>query len=418
MAEPVAHGGGQHLQDDHDQQQVQGGAQLDQERHPGGEQEGDQRDAVVDQQQADDLRHRLASGDQHEQPDQDGGQPERRQTGRRPGEGRDEPAHRQVGDDHQPRRADQGGGHVHQRGALPAGGVAPHHPGQQAGNDQPFGHEHHTGDGTEAGVAAVDGQHGGQSGQSHTLEGQDSDDGSQVAPPQGHHRAGQDHPGGQLQQVQLGSGDHRVTSPVITPTTASTNPPARSSGTRKSRSLAVETSTAEITAPNTAALAATAPRATATAVTPAPEAMPQGANRFTTNANSSPRRIASPKVTRASSGPAYSRIMASWTMVSSRWVDGLSTGIRPVSAITTITSATRARSRSGLAAHPGWATVAATMPGRLEVPAWIDRARMATSRAGSANAPMVMARLEPRPPNAVPASRPPRAKATDPINSR
>ena len=44
----------------------------------------------------------------------------------------------------------------------------------------------------------------------------------------------------------------------------------------------------------------------------------------------------------ARSGPEYSRIIASCTIVSSRWVDGLSTGSRPVSAMITTISATAA----------------------------------------------------------------------------
>ena len=58
-----------------------------------------------------------------------------------------------------------------------------------------------------------------------------------------------------------------------------------------------------------------------------------------------PSRIASPSVTSASSGPAYSRTIASWIIVSSRCVEGLSTGIRPVSATMTMSRAARASSR-------------------------------------------------------------------------
>jgi hypothetical protein len=50
----------------------------------------------------------------------------------------------------------------------------------------------------------------------------------------------------------------------------------------------------------------------------------------------------------------------------------------------------------------------------LEVRAGIEKARMATSSAGSVRAPMVITRLAPIPPSGVPVSRAPRAMNTDP----
>ena len=102
----------------------------------------------------------------------------------------------------------------------------------------------------------------------------------------------------------------------------------------------------------------------------------------------SPSRIASPRVTSASSGPAYSSTIASWIIVSSRWVEGLSTGIRPVSAMTTIRKATKASSRSGLAAQLGCASVA-----RDDLPAGSRFRPGATARASRPAAP---ARRAPR----------------------
>ena len=128
--------------------------------------------------------------------------------------------------------------------------------------------------------------------------------------------------------------------------------------------------------------------------------------------------MASPTVTSARSGPAYSRTMASCTMVSSRWVAGLSTGSRPLSATMTMRREPRANSRCGVATDPGSARVARTMAGRFDEWAVADSARMVTSSAGSANAPMVTARLDPIPPKAVPASRPANASRVDPTSKR
>ena len=61
--------------------------------------------------------------------------------------------------------------------------------------------------------------------------------------------------------------------------------------------------------------------------------------------------------TSASPGPAYSRTIASCTIVSSRWVAGLSTGSRPVSAMMTITSAANASTAASDTTWPGWAIV-------------------------------------------------------------
>ncbi len=110
--------------------------------------------------------------------------------------------------------------------------------------------------------------------------------------------------------------------------------------------------------------------------------------------------------------------MASWIIVSSRCVLGLSTGSRPASAMITIMKATRARTRCGVASQAGCASDLVMMAGRLEERAGTERARIATSRAGSARAPIVMARLAPMPPNAVPVSRPPSARKTEPRRRR
>ena len=80
---------------------------------------------------------------------------------------------------------------------------------------------------------------------------------------------------------------------------------------------------------------------------------PRGRRRFTKMPRSSARRMASPTVTSARSGPAYSRIMASWTMVSSRWVAGLSTGSRPLSATMTTRRAPQGEESLRCGQRPG-----------------------------------------------------------------
>ena len=86
--------------------------------------------------------------------------------------------------------------------------------------------------------------------------------------------------------------------------------------------------------------------------------------------------------TTASFGPAYSSTIASCTMVSSRWVAGLSTGSLPVSATMTMTSATKARTPAGETTCPGLSMVCATTAPRLAEPTGTDNAKMASRMCG------------------------------------
>ena len=99
-------------------------------------------------------------------------------------------------------------------------------------------------------------------------------------------------------------------------------------------------------------------------------------------------RIAEASSTSARSGPAYSSTIASCTIVSSRWVDGLSTGSRPVSA----TRPARApRRRAGWPGDRplGSCRIEVTMSARFVDPTGTESAKIATSRVGSTSARMV-----------------------------
>ncbi len=80
--ERAVHRRREHPQHDDDEQDVEGRAELDDERHSGGEQEGDERDPVVDEQQPDDLGDGLSAGDEQEEAEQHRRQPDRREVGR------------------------------------------------------------------------------------------------------------------------------------------------------------------------------------------------------------------------------------------------------------------------------------------------------------------------------------------------
>ena len=96
-------------------------------------------------------------------------------------------------------------------------------------------------------------------------------------------------------------------------------------------------------------------------------------------------------------------------MVNSRCVEGLSTGIRPVSAMATNIRANKANTKEGLSTKPSFKTWAIA-PDKLVVEAVMVSVKIAINMAGSAIEEMVISLDEPMPPNAVPISNPAKAR--------
>src|SRR5665648_54213 len=139
---------------------------------------------------------------------------------------------------------------------------------------------------------------------------------------------------------------------------------------------------------------------------PVPDHMPQGKNMLAKSEKTSNCFIIVASSIIASCRPEYSRSMASWIMVSSRWVEGLSTGIRPVSAMMMIKNATTANKYAGeIAPRPDAEAVWAISP-RFVEPALIATANMESIIAGSTRAATNISLLEPIPPKALPVSSP------------
>ena len=114
----------------------------------------------------------------------------------------------------------------------------------------------------------------------------------------------------------------------------------------------------------------------------------------------------------ASSLPEYSRIMASWTMVSSRWVVGLSNGILAFSARSVIMNEQAASMRAGpTAATPMVAMASEMSPMSVPAPERTASVAMPSSRAGSISTDIIISRLLPIPPKVLPPSSPPRTMA-------
>jgi hypothetical protein len=137
--------------------------------------------------------------------------------------------------------------------------------------------------------------------------------------------------------------------------------------------------------------------------------MPQGAKMQPSNDRYSSSLSEAPSSISARWRPEYSSTIASCTMVNSRWVAGLSTGMRAFSAIATMTSASRAS-----ASDTRRPTSAVSMKRATEdssvVPASSDRVNTIINMAGSASEAIIISRLEPMPPKLVPTSSPASAR--------
>ena len=103
--------------------------------------------------------------------------------------------------------------------------------------------------------------------------------------------------------------------------------------------------------------------------------------------------------------------MASWIMVSSRWVVGLSTGMRAFSASSTMMKATAANARLACSARCCDCRYSAIVGNRV-LPEISDEVNTTISSAGSARKPTIMSRRAPMLPKAVPMSMPARAVNT------
>jgi len=137
-------------------------------------------------------------------------------------------------------------------------------------------------------------------------------------------------------------------------------------------------------------------------------AMPQGMNSEETMAMKMVSLIIEDSSIMASSLPEYSRTMASWTMVSSRWVAGLSKGTLAFSA----SRVTRKDMVASMSAGPIMARPEVAMISDMELMPVPESVRtesvdMASRSDGSISTDIIISLLLPIPPNADPPSRPP-----------
>src|SRR4030095_15877945 len=185
-----------------------------------------------------------------------------------------------------------------------------------------------------------------QDGEQQRLEREETEPAGPALPPddgEGHDESSE--------RQETGGRGHGTRNTAVTDRRASANEPASSSGTRKSRSLATMVSRTARPTVSTASLPARA-RSPSTIGTGATRSgTPHGKNRFASSVRKTKSFIAPAHSTRARARPEYSSTIASWIIVSSRCVAGLSTGRRPVSASITMKKAAKARRWPGLGAH-------------------------------------------------------------------
>ena len=196
----------------------------------------------------------------------------------------------------------------------------------------------------------------------------------------------------------------------MTANSASINDPVKSSGTRNSRSLATEVSKIARLTARTPSLMTSAKSPAATAPGCEVAAMPHGTKMFPSSVRNRKSLMADAHSMSARYRPEYSRIIASWIIVSSRCVDGLSTGNRPVSASATIKNEKNARRCPGLSSNSGSETDRLIISPRPVLPARNAIAKIAIITVGSASAATAISLLDPMPPNELPASRPASAR--------
>ncbi len=142
--------------------------------------------------------------------------------------------------------------------------------------------------------------------------------------------------------------------------------------------------------------------------------MPNGKNRQASSEKYSTSLTAAAASIMARCRPEYSSTMASCTMVSSRWVAGLSIGMRPFSAMATNTKANSA-SASDTRRPTGASIICAAMVESCVVPASRATVNTTSSMTGSASEAISISRDEPMPPNEVPTSIPASASAKRPV---
>src|SRR5213080_273055 len=176
-------------------------------------------------------------------------------------------------------------------------------------------------------LACEDADGAGEHGEQHGLDGEEVEPSRPALTPDEEQRRGQTQ-----EREKIRGGGHGTRKTAVTERSASANEPARSSGTRKSRSLATAVSRTASAAARTASLPARARSPRRTGTGSARLVTPQGTKRLARSVMKTNSRIADAHPTRARYRPEYSSTMASWIIVSSSWVAGLSTGSRPVSA--------------------------------------------------------------------------------------
>src|SRR5450759_1737622 len=138
-----------------------------------------------------------------------------------------------------------------------------------------------------------------------------------------------------------------------------------------------------------------------------PSAGPTGKNRAATRPRVTICRVCDASTMQPSPGPECSSSMPSCSIVSSRWVSGLSTGMRPVSAGSSTSMAAKPRKSAACQARTHDVPRCAARAPSSVVPAATAVENTTIINTGSTSGAIVISREAPMPPNAPPASNAP-----------
>src|SRR5438552_15480941 len=268
----------------HDQETHQGieeDAHFHDERDAVGAEHGQERDAVLERQEADHLGQRLLAADDDKQAHEDEAHGERHARARgQPAHVEDGPGH-DVGQHHEEPADHERGGGVDIGLQLARAAETPVHALEENRHQDALepeeDHRHHP----ELAATRDDGDEPGRRGQSHRLSRESADVRGRAAAPQERepaeqHQARYEH----REMAEGGIHRYRTRKDTVMARTASTNDTASSSGTRKSLSLATRVSKTASATARTTSLASRVARAQPSAAQVSTVATPQGTKRL------------------------------------------------------------------------------------------------------------------------------------------
>src|SRR3989442_2399710 len=400
----AAHLDDHRFHDEHDHQHIEEDTGLHDAGQAVRREDRHAEDPVLEDEEAEDVPQRVAAGDAQREADQRHRERQRDRALGRQLRRRGDRQHDDVGGDHEHacNQERDAGGPAWRDGAH---GGPRADPGENARDDQPLDDHDDRGHQQEAASLRQHADRAREGRQQERLRDEEPQSRRPALSPDDQQRDQQPQ---ERQEVRRRR--HRTRNTAMTERKASATDPASSSGPRNNLSFATAVSSTATAVVRSASLPASARRPRSTATGPVGSRRPHGTKRFARSVMNRNSFIAAAHSTSARYRPEYSSTIASWIMVSSRCVAGLSTGSRPVSASMTMKNAANASRWAGLATSHGSPPKPSTMRPTSMSSARSASANTATMTVGSASPAPATSRLAPTAPNAQPTSSPASAR--------